>query len=143
MYVKEKAYSRYGSLLNGGSAFSVSASANSALENMKATIYGGATVSSASAEKTAVGKFFFTARANTSDGWNTSGNEWVYFRGRSAKNNAQATKLVHRNYYGEQVRDYMGYLSGYGTLGTNYRIAIEYDNSNPYEYVNLRMTWTP
>ena len=109
------------------SAFSVSASANSALENMKA----------------AVGKFFFTARANTSDGWNTSGNEWVYFRGRSAKNNAQATKLVHRNYYGEQVRDYMGYLSGYGTLGTNYRIAIEYDNSNPYEYVNLRMTWTP
>ena len=114
------------------SAFSVSASANSALENMKATIYGGATVSSASAEKTAVGKFFFTARANTSDGWNTSG-----------KNNAQATKLVHRNYYGEQVRDYMGYLSGYGTLGTNYRIAIEYDNSNPYEYVNLRMTWTP
>ena len=125
------------------SAFSVSASANSALENMKATIYGGATVSSASAEKTAVGKFFITARANTSDGWNTSGNEWVYFRGRSAKNNAQATKLVHRNYYGEQVRDYMGYLSGYGTLGTNYRIAIEYDNSNPYEYVNLRMTWTP
>lgn len=112
MYVK-RLIAGVAACLMAVSAFSMSASANSALENMKATIYGGATVSSASAEKTAVGKFFFTARANTSDGWNTSGNEWVYFRGRSAKNNAQATKLVHRNYYGEQVRDYMGYLSGY------------------------------
>ena len=124
------------------SAFSISASAYSALENMKATIYGGATVSSASAMKSATGKFHFTARANTSDGWNTSGNEWVYFRGRSA-NNAQATQLAHRNYYGEQVRDYMGYLSGYGRVSTYYKIAIEYDNSNPYEYVNLKVTWTP
>ena len=37
----------------------------------------------------------------------------------------------------------MPYLSGYGTVGTYYKLAIEYDNDNPYKYVDLYVTWTP
>ena len=45
--------------------------------------------------------------------------------------------------YGSTVTGTMPYLSGYGTVGTYYKLAIEYDNDNPYKYVDLYVTWTP
>lgn len=131
-----------GSVLMLMMAVAIPASATTQYETMTARIYGGATVSSKTAQKTTTGNFAYSARPSTSDGWNSSGNEWVYIRGRSS-GGSQATGLAHRNYYGNTATGTLSYLSGYGATGGYYKIAIEYDNNNPYEYVNLYMTWTP
>ena len=118
--------------------------ANSAVETMRAEIYGGATVSSQSARKNVSrDSLYYNATSATSDGWNTSGNEWVYFRGRDSSGQVFATELAHRNYYGSLREGYLGYLSSFGTVGTHYRMAIQYDSSNPYQYVVLSVGWAP
>ena len=115
-----------------------------AIEELCAKINGGATVSSQSAmKKTDRDSMYFNARSATADGWNTSGNEWVWFRGRSASGTVQVTEAALKNYYGSLVEDYLTYLYGYGSVGSYYRIAIEYDNENPYEYVVLDVGWAP
>lgn len=127
------------------SAMAIPASAaNSAVETMYASIGGGATVSSQSARKNVTrDSLYYNAKAATSDGWNTSGNEWVYFRGRNGSGTVQATELDHRNYYGTLREGYLAYYSGYGNVGGYYRMAIEYDNDNPYDYVKLTVGWAP
>ena len=127
------------------SAFSIPASAAGyAIENMSARIYGGARVSSQSAQKNNTNyEFYYNASPKTSDGWSTAGNEWVYFRGRNADGSQRATELDHRNYTGRLVEGYLLYEAGHGVVGAYYKMAIEYDNNNPYEYVNLSVGWAP
>ena len=123
-------------------AVALPASADSRTETLTARIYGGATISSGTVKKTDYGSFKFTAQPSTNDGWNMNGKEWVYLRGRS-QSNAQATGVTRENYYGSPVSRSLTYLSGYGSQNSYYKIAIEYGNNNPYEYVNLRVNWTP
>lgn len=127
------------------SALAIPASAaNSAVEEMYAEIYGGATVSSQSARKNVTrNSLYYNAKAASSDGWNTSGNEWVYFRGRNGAGTVQATNYERRNYYGTLREGYLTYFSGYGSVGSYYKMAIEYDNDNPYQYVLLDVGWAP
>ena len=124
------------------SALAIPASAATGKGEMYASIGGGATVSNTSVVKGTVGSYSYTADSMGSGGWSTSGDEWVYFRGRSSSG-TQATSLGHRNYYGAQVSGNLSYYSGYGSVGTYYKIAIEYDSDNPYQYVDLYVTWTP
>lgn len=127
------------------SALAIPASAaNSAIEEMYASMGGGATVSSQSARKNVTrDSLYYNAKAATSDGWNTSGNEWVYFRGRSASGSVQVTELGHQNYYGSLREGYLTYLNNYGSVGSYYKMAIQYDSSNPYQYVVLNVGWAP
>lgn len=127
------------------SALAIPASAaNSAVEEMYASMGGGATVSSQSAKKNVTrDSMYYNAKSASSDGWNTSGNEWVYFRGRSASGKVQVTELAHRNYYGNLREGYMTYLNNYGSVNSYYKIAIQYDSSNPYQYVRLTVGWAP
>lgn len=118
------------------------ASANTVLETMTARINGGSTISSTSSTKQRPGNMIYSARPASSDGWSSQGDEWVYFRGRSGTNSTQATTLDHRNYVGSSVNGSLGYYSGYGLMNNPYKMAISYDNSNPYEYVRLIVGWT-
>ena len=118
------------------------ASANTASETMTARINGGSTISSAASTKQRSGNMTYTALPSGADGWSSQGDEWVYFRGRSGTNSSQATTLDHRNYSGSSVRGSLGYYDGYGLMGYPYKMAISYDNSNPYEYVRLGVAWT-
>ena len=123
------------------SAFSMSASAYGQ-ERMIARIYQGATVSSNSAKKTASGRFALTPTPYGSDGWSSKGDEYVYFRGRT-DSGEQATVLRRKSYNGTSSTEWINYLSGKASVGSYYKVAIEYDNTNPYEYVDLIVTWVP
>lgn len=123
------------------SAFSMSASAYGQ-ERMIARIYQGATVSSNSAKKTASGSFAVTPTPYGSDGWSSKGDEYVYFRGRT-DSGEQATVLRRKSYNGTSSTEWINYLSGKASVGSYYKVAIEYDNTNPYEYVDLIVTWVP
>lgn len=123
------------------SAFSMSASAYGQ-ERMIARIYQGATVSSNSAKKTASGRFAVTPTPYGSDGWSSKGDEYVYFRGRT-DSGEQATVLRRKSYNGTSSTEWINYLSGKASVGSYYKVAIEYDNTNPYEYVDLIVTWVP
>lgn len=127
------------------SALAIPASAaNSAVEEMYASMGGGATVSSQMARKNVTrDSLYYNAKSASSDGWNTSGNEWVYFRGRDRTGEIHATELDHRNYYGSLREGYLGYLGDFGSVGTYYKMAIQYDSSNPYQYVRLIVGWAP
>ena len=124
------------------SMLAVPASAASHRENLKAYIYGGAVVSSVSAKKERSGNYNYSASPYTSDGWSARGDEWVYIRGRH-QNYAQATNFARINYTGRQKDGSLTYLSGYGKMNDYYRVAIEYDNNNPYQYVYLAVSWNP
>lgn len=123
------------------SVFSMSASAYGQ-ERMIARIYQGATVSSNSAKKTASGRFAVTPTPYGSDGWSSKGDEYVYFRGRT-DSGEQATVLRRKSYNGTSSTEWINYLSGKASVGSYYKVAIEYDNTNPYEYVDLIVTWVP
>lgn len=128
------------------SAMAIPASAAGIAEEvMYARIYGGATVSSSSAQKsTTRPSLYYNALPASDDGWSAAGNEWVYFRGRDAIGTTQVTYVDHKNYDGYTLpENYLAYLSGYGSKGSFYKMAIEYDNNNPYEYVNLNVNWAP
>lgn len=124
------------------SMVAIPASAATGSGEMYASIGGGATVSNTAVLKSKTGSFGYTAKPYTSDGWSSQGDEWVYFRGRSEAG-SQATGLHHRAYYGVTVSGTLPYNSGFGYVGSRYKIAIEYDNENPYKYVDLYVTWTP
>lgn len=125
-------------------AVAVPASAASRTQyNMVARINGGRTVSDASARKDSGGGMWYGANRSNTGGWSDKGNEWVYFRGRNASGSYGATDVIRRNYTGSRCTGVMSYLTGYGFIGNYYRIAIEYDNDNPYEYVELNVEWIP
>ncbi len=117
------------------------ASANTASEIMTARINGGSTISSNSSIKERTGDMIYAALASGSDGWSTKGDEWVYFRGRSGTNSTQATELAHLSYHGRTITGDLAYYANYGLMGYPYKMAISYDNSNPYEYVRLSVAW--
>lgn len=121
----------------------VPASAATESEVLYAEIYGGATISSRQAKKERSGNFLFTAQPSGSSGWSSKGDEWVYFRGRGSTSTIQKTQNIRTNYRGTVPQYDLPYIAGYGGLGSSYRIAIEYDNNNPYQWVNLYLTWTP
>lgn len=118
------------------------ASANTVSETMTARINGGSTISSAASTKQRTGNMTYSALPSGSDGWSSQGDEWVYFRGRSGSNSSQATALDHRNYAGSMVNGSLKYYDGYGLMNYPYKMAISYDNSNPYQYVRLAVAWT-
>lgn len=124
------------------SAIALPASAATGSGEMYASLNGGPTVSNTSVRKSSSGSYAYTAKPYSSGGWSSKGDEWVYFRGRSSSG-AQATGLHHRAYYGSTVTGTIPYLSGYGTVGTYYKLAIEYDNDNPYKYVDLYVNLDP
>lgn len=124
------------------SMIAVPASAATGSDEMYASMGGGATVSATAVVKSAAGGFGYTAKPYIAGGWSPKGDEWVYFRGRSEAG-SQATELHHHCYSGYTVTGKMPYNSGFGYIGSKYRLAIEYDNENPYEYVDLYVTWTP
>lgn len=110
-------------------------------ENLYARIYGGATVSSSSAKKIYSGQFKYGCYKATADGWSSKGDEWIYLRGRNSTGTVQATGLAHMNFHGYQRSGSLSYLSGHGQMNTRYKVAIEYDNTNPYEYVVIETQW--
>lgn len=103
----------------------------------------GPAISGKQAKKTTTGSMIYTADSYGSDGWSSDGDEWVYFRGRSSSGLTQVTESQRLNYTGYIRYGSLPYLSGYGVMGDYYRIAIQYDSSNPHQYVNLYVTWTP
>lgn len=118
--------------------------ANYAQERMYASIGGGATVSSQNARKNVTrNSMYYNAYAASSDGWNTQGNEYVYFRGRNWNGTVQVTDLALRNYYGTTREGNLTYFSGQGIVGDYYKIAIQYASDNPYQYVDLMVGWAP
>lgn len=119
------------------------ASAATRTEILRATIYGGADVSSYSAKKERSGNFTFTVKPSGAGGWSIKGDEIVWFRGRDFVGNTQATEATTRTYRGSIVSGSLKYHSGYGKIGDYYKMAIQYDNANPYEWVNLEVSWTP
>ena len=123
--------------------FAIPASAETGSEVIYDSKDGVATVSGSQAKKTTGGSMVYSAEPYTSDGWSSDGDEWVYFRGRSSSGLTQVTESQRLNYTGRTRYGSLPYLSGYGVMGDYYRIAIQYDSSNPYQYVNLYVTWTP
>lgn len=125
------------------SAVAIPASATDyVIETLRADMGGGATVSSKVSKKTLTRRsMFYNALAATSDGWSKKGDEYVYFRGRSSNGSTRVTDLARRNYSGTARSGNMKYASGYGYVGHKYKIAIEYDNNNPYDFVRLTVGW--
>lgn len=74
----------------------------------------------------------------TSINWLSS--ERVYWRGRS-DTLAKATELGET--YVEVENYPLAYLSGYGTRLSEYTIAAQYDDSNPYTKLELWIYWDP
>lgn len=63
--------------------------------------------------------------------------ETVYWRGRS-ESLAKATELGSTNVETERE---LYYLSGYGTYGSKYTIAAEYASDNPYNRLEVIISW--
>lgn len=119
------------------------ASAATRTEILRAKIYGGADVSAYSAKKEKTGSLYFTAKPSGAGGWSAKGDEVVWFRGRDFASGTQATEVTSRAYRGSAATGNLSYLSSHGKIGDYYKMAIQYDNTNPYEWVNLEVSWTP
>lgn len=102
---------------------------------------GGATVSDVFAKKwseTDVMDTTVLKAPGSTINWLTS--ETVYWRGRS-ETLARATELgtTNKPIYNKEL----GYLSGYGTRLSEYTIAAEYAEDNPYTHLELIIYWDP
>lgn len=115
--------------------------AASRTETFYVYINGGSRVSSGAAKKSAAGKMKYNVveAPGTSIGW-AQGVETVNLRGRTSGNEAGCTSLGQTRYRGE---GWLSYDSGHGTVGTFYKIALQYASSNPYTHLELQCTWTP
>lgn len=112
-------------------------------EVLYASAYGGATVSTKSIYKSnKASSMLLQAGPSETGGWSSRGNEYVYFRGRTG-DYVKSTDLLRLNYSGKFRNTELYYINGYSKGGIYHRIAIEYDNSNPYQYVKLLVNWTP
>lgn len=140
MYVKEKAYSRCGSLLNGGFAFSMSASAYAWTDTIRVYKNQGAYLTNACVKLNTQNYFKVNIQPdkNVSDAW-SQGTELIYARARDT-NNVYASSLVETRYAGKFTPLY---YSGYGVFGYSYKCAAQYADSNPYQYAALTLNWEP
>ena len=117
--------------------------AYTATENFHVYINGGSVVSSKRAEKqlaTALPMWAWVVeQEGSSVDWLPS--EYVNIRGRSPSNQ-YATTVEQTNSTDEgQISLY--YLDGYGQQGSFYKMAVQYDNNNPYTHLELTVTWSP
>ena len=122
--------------LSASAAYSVS-------ENFDVYINGGSVVSSKMAEKALNNRLPMWAWVKKQDGstvkWLPS--EYVNIRGRSPSNKyATSVEQVNSEYVG-QIK--LPYLDGYGQMGYFYRMAVQYDNNNPYTHLELTVSWSP
>lgn len=125
-------------------AFIFPASAASmATENFHIYINGGSVVSSKMAEKptaTALPMWAWVVeQEGTTVKWLPS--EYVNIRGRSPSN-AYATTVEQTN-SPDEGKISLYYLDGYGQQGSYYKMAVQYDNNNPYTHLELTVTWSP
>lgn len=114
--------------------------AETGIDTFYITKGGGSVVSSFSYKKEAAGGMFYTVKENPKNSitW-VQGKEIVNLRGRTI-NNTKCTGLASRSTRGSGT---MYYNSGYGKLNEFYRLAVQYDSSNPYTKLDLICTWTP
>lgn len=119
----------------------VPAMAESRTENFTVYLNGGSIVSGGSARKEVSGKMYayVSERPGTYVDW-VQGAEVVNLRGRSANGQVKVTSLRQTAYSGGY---YMTYYSGYGNLNSYYKLAVQYDDENPYEYLELQCSWRP
>lgn len=109
-------------------------------ENFHVYINGGSVVSSKKATKgDTLGymSIILNKRAGTTVNWVST--EKVNLRGRTASG-AQCTTLATRTTAGTSRPTYN---SGHGKKGTDYKLAVQYDSSNPYTHLDLTATWIP
>lgn len=101
---------------------------------------GGPDVSSKSALKELPYSMSFSVsrRPGTDVKWK-EGVEYVYSRGRT-NDGGRCTKLAHYAYSNTYS---VTYDPGHGTIGKKYRLAMEYDSSNPGTHLDLQARWTP
>lgn len=123
------------------SSISVPVMADSRTENFFVYLNGGSVVSSGSAKKTVAGAMYTYTRERpgTSITW-VQGEETVNLRGRSAGGTTGVTSLGETSYAGAT---YLSYYSGYGKIGSYYKLAVQYASDNPYEKLDLQSTWRP
>lgn len=128
------------STLMGIMPVSVMADETVRTEDFYVYLNGGSKVSSGSARKAVAGAMYtYTQeRPGTSITW-VQGVETVNLRGRSI-NGTQATTLGETSYAGPV---YLTYNTGYGSIGSHYKLAVQYASDNPYEKLDLRCTWRP
>ena len=127
-------------------ALAGSASANTgATENFHVYINGGSVVSSQVAYRA---PNYFSRMSVWVDVREGSTVKWlrtenVNLRGRTA-NGTKATELLVTNtpLTGEE-NGVMNYLSGHGTVGAAYRLAVQYASDNPYKHLDLTAHWQP
>jgi len=111
-----------------------------ATENFHVYINGGSVLSSSSARKDDATNYMVTyvcKRSGSTVNWFSS--EKVNLRGRTSAG-AQCTILGTINTPGSSVLDY---TSGYGYVGSYYKLAVQYASSNPYTHLDLTATWYP
>lgn len=82
--------------------------------------------------------YYARERTGTNVKW-VHGVETVNLRGRT-RSGTRCTDLAQRNTPGGGD---MAYHRGYGSIGARYMLAVQYDDSNPYQYLDLRCRWTP
>lgn len=101
---------------------------------------GGSKVSSGSAKKDVGGGMWYEVKEapGSTITW-VQGVETVNLRGRTF-GGTQCTNLAQRSTRGKGT---MSYFSGYGTIGSYYKLAVQYDSSNPYEHLELQCSWIP
>lgn len=122
---------------------SPTSAASIATEDFHVYINGGSVVSSQMAEKRSATGLSMWAwvveQEGTTVDWLPS--EYVNIRGRSPSN-AYATSVEQTN--SPDAGDiHLYYLDGYGQMGSYYKMAVQYDNNNPYTHLELTVTWSP
>jgi len=122
------------------SIFAISVSANIGYQRFRVYINGGAVVSSFAYTKSGIADSMYTYTnkyPGTSVNWLSS--ETVNLRGRTSSG-TKCTALGTRNTEGSR---YLKYDPGYGRMNTAYKVAVQYDSSNPYTNLDLGVTWEP
>ncbi|MDD3278589.1 MAG: hypothetical protein PHG16_06855 [Lachnospiraceae bacterium] len=101
---------------------------------------GGSKVSSGSAVKDVGGGMWYSVKEapGTTITW-VQGVETINLRGRTS-GGTQCTTLAQRSTRGSGI---MSYFSGYGSIGSYYKMAVQYDDSNPYQHLELQCSWIP
>lgn len=122
------------------SVLAIPVNAASKTENFHVYINGGSVVSSGTAKKDDSLNYMYTytsKRSGTTVNWVSS--ETVNLRGRTSSG-TKCTALGTRTSPGARN---LTYSSGYGYKGNYYRVAVQYDNSNPYTHLDLTVKWIP
>lgn len=108
-------------------------------ESFMVYINGGSVLSSVAIRKGGDGRtmgYYARERRGTNIRWYRS--ETVNLRGRTERG-ARCTDLAQQNTEGGGD---MSYYSGYGHKNHYYKLAVQYDDNNPYRVLDLRCRWT-